>query len=66
MKNYDPNTDEICQVAKTQPLPGLFEALYKKLSNVDRARLRQWIEEEHRAAADEQWEKDKDRIKDGD
>jgi hypothetical protein len=54
--------DEIRDGALTQPDAGLFEALLKKLSAVDRDRLRVWLDTERQAAAHDEWERQKSRV----
>lgn len=65
MSNYNPDADVIRRDALAEPLPGLFEALWKKLNNVDRERLRQWLDSERAAAANAEWERQRHRIPEG-
>lgn len=46
----------------TEPSPGLFESLEKKLNSTQREQLRRWLNSEREAAAFSEWEKQKARV----
>lgn len=61
--NYSDRIRDILDETLTSMQPELAEALGKKLSHIDQHRLKLWLDEERREAARQEWERQKDRIK---
>lgn len=53
---------ELHEEALTEPLEDLFDQIQKRLRVVDKDRLVLWLQEERRAAAADEWDRQKGRI----